>query len=124
MAEATVDALVEVDAAGEVKDIEIVRWAGYGLNEAVTATVRRLHFAPPRAKGDPSPSASAALQLPPPGGGKQGEGIREKGKGEGGKVMRKFLPVGYRALPCACFSSLSFSLYPLPLPLLPPLTAA
>ncbi|MDQ1559229.1 MAG: hypothetical protein QOD32_2289 [Pyrinomonadaceae bacterium] len=43
---ATVDALVEVDAAGEVKDIEIVRWAGYGLNEAVTATVRQLHFRP------------------------------------------------------------------------------
>jgi TonB family protein len=45
-AEATVDALVEVDAAGEVKDIEIVRWAGYGLNEAVVATVRQLHFRP------------------------------------------------------------------------------
>ncbi|HEX8634453.1 MAG TPA: TonB family protein [Pyrinomonadaceae bacterium] len=44
--EATVDALVEVDAAGEVKDIEIVRWAGYGLNEAVTTTVRQLHFRP------------------------------------------------------------------------------
>ncbi|MDQ1592780.1 MAG: hypothetical protein QOG71_3407 [Pyrinomonadaceae bacterium] len=43
---ATVDALVEVDAAGEVKDIEIVRWAGYGLDEAVTATVRQLHFRP------------------------------------------------------------------------------
>jgi TonB family protein len=45
-AEATVDALVGVDAAGEVKDIEIVRWAGYGLNEAVIATVRQLHFRP------------------------------------------------------------------------------
>jgi TonB family protein len=45
-AEATVDALVKVDAAGEVKDIEIVRWAGYGLNEAVVATVRQLHFRP------------------------------------------------------------------------------
>jgi TonB family protein len=46
LAEAIVDALVEVDAAGEVKDIEIVRWAGYGLNEAVIATVRQLHFRP------------------------------------------------------------------------------
>jgi len=45
-AEATVDALVEVDAAGEVKDIEIMRWAGYDLNEAVKATVRQLHFRP------------------------------------------------------------------------------
>jgi len=48
---ATVDALVEVDAAGEVKDIEIVRWAGYGLNEAVTATVRQLHFRPATREG-------------------------------------------------------------------------
>jgi TonB family protein len=45
-AEATVDALVEVDAAGEVKDIEIVRWAGFGLNEAVINVVRQLHFRP------------------------------------------------------------------------------
>ncbi len=45
-AAATVDALVEVDAAGEVKDIEIVRWAGYGLNDAVKAVVRQLHFRP------------------------------------------------------------------------------
>ncbi|HYG09808.1 MAG TPA: energy transducer TonB [Pyrinomonadaceae bacterium] len=49
--EATVDALVEVDADGEVKDIEIVRWAGYGLNEAVTATVRQLHFRPATREG-------------------------------------------------------------------------
>jgi TonB family protein len=55
MAEATVDALVEVDAAGEVKDIEIVRWAGYGLNEAVAATVRRLHFRPATREGRPVP---------------------------------------------------------------------
>lgn len=45
-AEATVDALVSVDVAGEVKDVEIVRWAGYGLNEAVISTVRQLHFRP------------------------------------------------------------------------------
>jgi TonB family protein len=54
-AEATVDALVEVDAAGEVKDIEIVRWAGYGLNEAVIATVRQLHFRPAARDGRPVP---------------------------------------------------------------------
>lgn len=45
-AEAIVDALVSVDAGGEVRDIEIVRWAGYGLNEAVIAIVRQLHFRP------------------------------------------------------------------------------
>ena len=53
--EATVDALVSVDAAGEVKDIEIVRWAGYGLNEAVTATVRQLHFRPAMRDGQAVP---------------------------------------------------------------------
>ncbi len=45
-AEATVDVLVEIDAAGEVGQIEVVRWAGYGLDEAVTTTVRQLHFFP------------------------------------------------------------------------------
>lgn len=45
-AEATVDVLVEIDAAGEVGNVEIVRWAGYGLDEAVVATVRQLHFFP------------------------------------------------------------------------------
>jgi len=54
-AEATVDALVGVDAAGKVKDIEIVRWAGYGLNEAVIATVRQLHFRPALRDGQPVP---------------------------------------------------------------------
>jgi TonB family protein len=54
-AEAIVDALVEVDAGGEVKDIEIVRWAGYGLNEAVIAVVRELHFRPATRDGRPVP---------------------------------------------------------------------
>ncbi|HLL69918.1 MAG TPA: energy transducer TonB [Pyrinomonadaceae bacterium] len=54
-AEATVDALVEVDADGEVKDIEIVRWAGYGLNEAVVSTVRQLHFRPAMRDGQAFP---------------------------------------------------------------------
>ena len=54
-AEATVDALVGVDADGEVKDIEIVRWAGYGLNEAVVSTVRQLHFRPAMRDGQAVP---------------------------------------------------------------------
>ena len=45
-AEATIDASVEIDAEGEVRNIEIVRWAGFGLDESVTDTVRRLHFRP------------------------------------------------------------------------------
>lgn len=54
-AEATVDALVEIDADGEVKQVEIVRWAGYGLNEAVVATVRQMHFFPALRAGAPVP---------------------------------------------------------------------
>ena len=45
-AEATVDVLVEIDANGEVGEVEVARWAGYGLNEAVVATVRQMHFFP------------------------------------------------------------------------------
>ncbi|HKP71504.1 MAG TPA: energy transducer TonB [Pyrinomonadaceae bacterium] len=54
-AEATVDALVSIDADGEVKNIEIVRWAGYGLNEAVIATIRQLHFRAATRDGQPVP---------------------------------------------------------------------
>lgn len=45
-AEATVDASVEVDANGEVADVSIVRWAGFGLDDATINTVRQLHFRP------------------------------------------------------------------------------
>lgn len=44
--EATVDALVELDERGEVQHVEIVRWAGYGLDESVVATIRQMHFRP------------------------------------------------------------------------------
>lgn len=43
---ATVDALVSIDAEGEVQDVQITRWAGYGLDESVTTTIRQLHFRP------------------------------------------------------------------------------
>lgn len=45
-AEAVVDVQAEIDAAGEVGRIEVVRWAGYGLDEATVRTVRQLHFRP------------------------------------------------------------------------------
>jgi TonB family protein len=45
-AEAVVDVQVEVDAAGEVGRVDVVRWAGCGLDEATVQTVRRLHFRP------------------------------------------------------------------------------
>lgn len=44
--EATVDVLVDIDARGVVGRIEIARWAGYGLDQAVAETVRQLHFFP------------------------------------------------------------------------------
>jgi len=50
-AEATVDALVDIDARGEVGRIEIVRWAGYGLDQSVVDTVKQMHFFPAMRNG-------------------------------------------------------------------------
>ena len=54
-AEATVDALVEIGADGEVADVRVVRWGGFGLDEEVVATVRRMHFRPAQREGEPVP---------------------------------------------------------------------
>ncbi len=54
-AEATVDVKLLIDEGGEVASVEIVRWAGFGLDEATVATVRQLHFAPARLNGAPVP---------------------------------------------------------------------
>jgi hypothetical protein len=43
---ATVDALVDIDADGTIRRTEIVRWAGFGLDEAVEATIRRMNWKP------------------------------------------------------------------------------
>jgi TonB family protein len=53
--EAVVDAQVEVDAAGEVARVEVVRWAGYGLDEATVSVIRQLHFRPATRDGSPVP---------------------------------------------------------------------
>jgi TonB family protein len=45
-AEGTVDVLIDLDAGGEVMRVEVVRWAGFGLDEATVENVRRLHFFP------------------------------------------------------------------------------
>lgn len=42
--EATIDILVDVDADGKILRTEIVRWAGYGLDESVTETVRKMQW--------------------------------------------------------------------------------
>ncbi|HEU4594163.1 MAG TPA: energy transducer TonB [Pyrinomonadaceae bacterium] len=54
-AEATVDVTVEVGADGEAGRIEVVRWAGFGLDEAVVSTVRQMHFRPATRDGQPFP---------------------------------------------------------------------
>ena len=45
-AEATVDAEAEIGADGEVGRVRIVRWAGFGLDDAVVSTIRQMHFRP------------------------------------------------------------------------------
>jgi len=50
-AEATVDVSVDVGADGEVSQVEVVRWAGFGLDEATIAIVRRMHFFPAMKNG-------------------------------------------------------------------------
>ena len=43
---ATVDIEVEIDAHGKVQHTEIIRWAGYGLDESVDRTVREMNWRP------------------------------------------------------------------------------
>lgn len=54
-AEGTVDVLVDVRADGEVGDVYIARWAGFGLDEITVATVRQMHFFPAMRNGSPIP---------------------------------------------------------------------
>jgi TonB family protein len=49
--EATVDVLVDVGADGEVGEVQVVRWAGFGLDEATIATVKQMHFFPAMRNG-------------------------------------------------------------------------
>jgi TonB family protein len=53
--EAIVDVVVDVGADGEVGEIQIARWAGFGLDESTIATVRQLHFFPAMKNGTPIP---------------------------------------------------------------------
>ena len=52
-AEATVDVLVSIGADGEVRSVEVARWAGFGLDESVVRTVRQMHFRPATRGGTP-----------------------------------------------------------------------
>jgi len=54
-AEGTVDVLLDLDKDGEVRRVEVARWAGFGLDEATVNTVRQLHFFPAHRDGVPIP---------------------------------------------------------------------
>jgi TonB family protein len=53
--EAIVDVLVDLDINGEVSNVEVARWAGFGLDEATIETVSHLHFFPAMRNGTPVP---------------------------------------------------------------------
>lgn len=53
--EATIDLLVDIKSDGEVDQIQIARWAGFGLEESAIATVRKLHFFPAQRDGKSIP---------------------------------------------------------------------
>jgi TonB family protein len=44
--EAVVDVLVDLDSGGEVMRAEVVRWAGFGLDQATLDAIHKLHFFP------------------------------------------------------------------------------
>ncbi|MCB1024238.1 MAG: energy transducer TonB [Acidobacteria bacterium] len=50
---ATVDVAVDIDQEGNLKNTEILRWAGYGLDESVLETVRSLRWRPADSGGKP-----------------------------------------------------------------------
>lgn len=54
-AEATVDVVVDVGADGEITQVQIARWAGFGLDDSTVATVRQMHFFPAMRNGTPIP---------------------------------------------------------------------
>ena len=50
---ATVEIELDLDAGGKILGTEIVRWAGYGLDESVEATVRAMHWRAAERNGKP-----------------------------------------------------------------------
>lgn len=53
--EATVDVAVNLDEDGEVIQTEIVRWAGFDLDEETVKTVKKMHFRPALRENRPLP---------------------------------------------------------------------
>jgi len=52
---ATVDIEVDFDESGKILRTQIVRWAGFGLDEAVAETVRKMNWRPATRSGKPLP---------------------------------------------------------------------
>jgi TonB family protein len=53
--EATVDVLADIDVRGDVTRVEIVRWAGFGLDQATIDSVRQMRFFPAIRNGVATP---------------------------------------------------------------------
>lgn len=49
----TVDIVIDLDASGSILHTEIVRWAGYGLDESAERTVRAMNWRPAERNGKP-----------------------------------------------------------------------
>jgi TonB family protein len=52
---ATVDVLVDIDQTGAVAAVEIERWAGFGLDESVIETIRKMNWRPATRNGKTLP---------------------------------------------------------------------
>lgn len=52
---ATVELELDLDAAGNILRTEIVRWAGFGLDESVETAVRKMNWRPAERNGKPLP---------------------------------------------------------------------
>lgn len=52
---ATVDIEVDIDSDGRILRTEVVRWAGYGLDESVDKAVRSMNWRPAERNGKPLP---------------------------------------------------------------------
>jgi hypothetical protein len=52
---ATVEATVDLDEKGQIKQIRMTRWAGYELDESVTKAIRSMNWRPAERDGKPLP---------------------------------------------------------------------
>lgn len=52
---ATIDAEVDIDSTGSITRLEIVRWAGYGLDESVSDAIRAMNWRPAERSGKTLP---------------------------------------------------------------------